>query len=56
MNISLEEVVYQAHEELAEEAFRTKVDETKERMRRHVPLLRRLFPWKITINRRDTSV
>lgn len=41
-----------AVKEIEEENYRVAVDAEKERIRQHVPLLHRLFPWKITITRR----
>lgn len=42
----------QAQREVMEEQFREAIEQEKERIRKHVPLLKRLFPWKIRIVRR----
>lgn len=43
----------QALAEVRAEQYRAAVEREKERLRKRVPLLHRLFPFKITITRRD---
>lgn len=50
--MNAEEIRAQAQKELAEERFRQAVEVEKDRLRQHKPLWVRLFPWRITIDRR----
>lgn len=43
----LEKVEDQARAEIQDEDFRSRVAEKKRQLRTHVPLLHKLFPWKI---------
>lgn len=46
------EVTRLAHDEIQEEDFDAAVVSEKERIRKHIPLWHRIFPWTITIERR----
>lgn len=43
----------EAEKELEEERFREAVEQMKSKLRQKKPLLHKIFPWKITIQRRD---
>jgi hypothetical protein len=45
-------VEQQALREIHDEDFRARVDAEKARRRNHVPWWHKVFPWKITIDRR----
>ena len=51
----LKEIRTIAEEEIRLEDRRALIDAEKERIRRHVPLWHRLFPFVITIKRRSTN-
>lgn len=51
--MSPKEIEAQAFKEIAEEKFRQAVDVRKEQLRKHRTLWERLFPWKITIERKN---
>tara|TARA_R100001086_G_scaffold200856_1_gene117077 strand:+ start:17403 stop:17600 length:198 start_codon:yes stop_codon:yes gene_type:complete len=48
----MKEIEQQALKELEQEEFREAVEMEKQRLKTRVPLLHRLFPWKIKIERR----
>lgn len=50
---TIEEV---AKQELEDELFRERVEKHKQYLRERVPVWHRLFPWKITIERRVRHV
>lgn len=50
--MNVEEIKAQAKLELQQERFKKAVEAEKERLRKHKPLWDRIFPWKITIERK----
>lgn len=48
-----ERVRKEALSEIEQERFREAVEASKERLRRRKPLMERLFPWEITIKRKE---
>lgn len=52
---TLQEIARLARSEIAEEDFDAAVVAEKNRIRTHVPLWHRIFPWTITIKRRQNN-
>lgn len=50
--MNMEEITAQAKKEIAEEKFRQAVEAEKARLQQYKPLWVRLFPWRLTIERR----
>lgn len=50
--MDIKKIQEQAKEELKEECFREAVEKEKQRLRTHIPLWDRVWPWKITIRRK----
>ena len=53
MNIELEMIKNQAKAEFKKEKIRKAVDNYKEKLRKKRPLIDIIFPWKITITRKE---
>lgn len=52
MTLDVKTIEASARAEIVAEDFRAAVDKKKLELRTRKPLLRRLFPWKITITKR----
>ncbi len=51
-NSTLDRIEREAEEEIAQERRRERIDAVKARLRNKKPFWHKVFPWKITINRR----